>query len=215
MLRRCLLTGAAVLIAGAVAPRITSAAGPDPAAFIDNLDKQLQAVVRSTPPEQRVAQFRRLFREDFDVPGIARFVLGRYWLLATPSQQREFVKLLERYIVQTYNDRLSKYAESGDALRVTGSRSGPQGTIVSSQINLANGGGPKAGGHGPTVLPIKFDWLLATPNASYKICDVTVDGISMAATLRSEFAAEIQRDGGQVQGLLAMMHQKTASGAPS
>ena len=159
-------------------------------------------------------RFRQLLCEDFDVPGIARFVLGHYWLLATPSQQREFVKLLEHYIVNTYSDRLSRYAESGDAVRVTGSRPGPQGTIVSSQINLANGGGPKAGVHGPTVLPIKFDWLLAAPNGSYKISDVIVDGISMAVTLRSEFAEEIQRDGGQVQGLLAAMHQKTTGGAP-
>ena len=54
MLRRCLLTGAVVLIAGAAAPTVSDAAGPDPAAFIDNLDKQLQAVVSSAPARTEV-----------------------------------------------------------------------------------------------------------------------------------------------------------------
>lgn len=214
MLRRCFLTGTAVLVAWAALSGVAGKANPDPVGFIDNLDRRLQAAVSDTAPEQRLARFRQLLREDFDVPGIARFVLGRYWLLATPAQQQEFVSLLEDYIVRTYSDRLSKYADSGDALRITGSRPGTDGmVVVSSQINLANGGGPRAGGHGPTVPPIKFDWLLVMQNGSYKISDVIVDGISMAVTQRSEFASEIQRNGGQVQTLLATMRERAISGA--
>jgi phospholipid transport system substrate-binding protein len=42
---------------------------------------------------------------------------------------------------------------------------------------------------------------------------VIVEGVSMAVTQRSEFASVIQRHGGQVQGLLDLMRQKTASAA--
>jgi ABC-type transporter MlaC component len=165
MLTRYLLASATILIAGAAAPAPSAdPAGADPAAFIDNLDRQLEAVVRNGSPQGRLARFHELFRDDFDVPGIARFVLGRYWQLTTPIQQQEFVSLFEDYIVQSYSERLSRYADNGDALVVTGSRPGPEGTVVSCQIRLANGGGPKAGGHGPTVLPIKVDWLLTAQN---------------------------------------------------
>jgi hypothetical protein len=41
MLRRSLLTTFVTLIAGALAPSIPVAAGPDPAAFINNLAYQL------------------------------------------------------------------------------------------------------------------------------------------------------------------------------
>jgi phospholipid transport system substrate-binding protein len=214
MFRHCLLTGAAVVLSGAVAPSISGAASPDPAAFIDNLDTQLRAVVRNTTPEQRLTEFHRLFREDFDVPGIARFVLGRYWPVTSPIEQQEFLGLFENYIVQVYADRLSRYADTGDPPRVIGSNPGPDGAVVSSQLRLANGGGPKAGGHGPTVLPVSVDWRLSARNGSYKISDVVVDGISMAASQRSEFASEIQRDGGQVQALLATMRQTAAVGSP-
>ena len=42
-------------------------------------------------PEQRLARFRQLFHNDFDVPGIGRFVLGRYWRTASPQEQQEFL----------------------------------------------------------------------------------------------------------------------------
>lgn len=210
MFRRCFLTGAAVLIAGAASPGNSGAAGPDPAAFIDNLDAQLRAACTNVSPEQRLTRFHELFREDFDVPGIARFVLGRYWPLASPSEQQEFLGLFEDYIVHIYSDRLSRYADTGDAPRVTGSRPVSDGTVVSSQLKLANGGGPKAGGHGPTVLPVNVDWRLIAQNGSYKVSDVIVDGISMAASQRSEFASEIERNGGQLHGLLMVMHRQAA-----
>jgi phospholipid transport system substrate-binding protein len=50
-------------------------------------------------------------------------------------------------------------------------------------------------------------------NHGYKINDVIVEGVSMAVTQRSEFASIIQRNGGQVHDLIAMMREKTASAA--
>jgi len=215
MLRRLLLAGAAGFIAAAAVPNIPDAAPADPSTFINDLDAQLQRLVRNTSPEQRFRGFQQLFRTDFDVPGIARFVLGPYWRLASPLQQQEFLTLFENYILQTFSGRLSQYAESGDAPRVTGSRLDPEGAVVSSQINIANGGGPRAGGHAPTALPIKVDWRLTAQNGSYKIRDVIVDGISMAVTQRSEFTSAIERNGRQLQALLATLRQQTpASRSP-
>jgi phospholipid transport system substrate-binding protein len=41
----------------------------------------------------------------------------------------------------------------------------------------------------------------------HKISDVSIDGLSMALTQRSEFAAIIQRNAGRVAGLLATMRE--------
>jgi phospholipid transport system substrate-binding protein len=48
-------------------------------------------------------------------------------------------------------------------------------------------------------------------NGSYKISDVIIEGISMAVTQRSEFAAVVQRNGDQMRSLLALMREKTLS----
>ena len=85
---------------------------------------------------------------------------------------------------------------------MTGSRADQEGAIVASEI-IRPSGAP----------PVKVEWRLTDQHGTYKIRDVAVDGISMAVTQRSEFASVIQRNGGQVQGLIAMLRDKTAGPA--
>jgi phospholipid transport system substrate-binding protein len=201
MLRRSVLTAAFVMLAAGLAPAIPAAAAADPAAMISNLgSRALEVLGKGTSQSERVARFRELLREDFDVPGIARFVLGRYWNTATDEQRAEFVKLFEDYIAQAYATRLAEY--TGEKFKVTGSRPEPDGAIVTSQIIRPAG-----------AAPVKVDWRLTGRNGVYKISDVSVDGISMAVTQRSEFASVIQHHGGQVQGLLAMLRERAAGNA--
>jgi phospholipid transport system substrate-binding protein len=201
MSRRLLLTAAFVMLAVALAPAIPVAAAADPAAQISILgSRALEVLGKGATQAQRVARFRDLLRQDFDVPGIARFVLGRYWNIATEEQRTEFVKLFEDYIAVAYATRLAEY--TGETFKVTGSRPDADGAIVSSQIVRPAG-----------AAPVKVDWRLTGKNGVYKISDVSVDGISMAVTQRSEFASVIQHNGGQVQGLITMLREKTAGGA--
>jgi phospholipid transport system substrate-binding protein len=200
MLRRSVLTAALVLIIAAMSSAVLAAA--DPAAVINNLgNRALEVLGKNATPAQRVARFHELFREVFDVPGIARFVLGRYWKTATPEQQGEFVRLFEDYIAIVYSSQLAAY--SGETLKVTGSRPEPEGAVVASEIIRPTG-----------TPPVKVEWHLTDRNGTYKISDVAVDGISMAVTQRSEFAAVIQRNGGQVQGLITQLREKTGNSAP-
>ena len=197
MIRRWFLIGACVLFVGILISARPAAAAADPAAVITSLGNQaLEVLGNNVDPKLRVARFRQLFSEDFDVPGIARFVLGRYWRVATEPQQQEFVKLFADYIALAYSNRLAEY--SGETLRVTGSRPAPDGSVVSSEIVRPNG-----------APPAKVDWVLTPHDGAYKISDVVVEGVSMAVTQRSEFASVIQRNGGQVQGLITALRQKT------
>jgi phospholipid transport system substrate-binding protein len=201
MMRRSFLTAAFVMLAGALAPAIPAAAAADPTAVISNLgSRALEVLGKNAPQSQRVARFRELLREDFDVPEISRFVLGRYWNVATEEQRAEFLKLFEEYIALAYSTRLAEY--TGETFKVTGSRPDADGAIVSSQILRPAG-----------AAPVKVDWRLIGRNGAYKISDVSVDGISMAVTQRSEFASVIQHNGGQVQGLITMLREKTGGSA--
>ena len=56
-----------------------------------------------------------------------------------------------------------------------------------------------------------MEWRLVGENGAYKVNDIIVEGVSMTATQRSEFASIVQRNGGQVRGLIALMREKTAS----
>ena len=144
------------------------------------------------------ARFAELFHDDFDGPGIARFVVGRYWRTASPEEQQDFIKIFEDYVVFVYTARLGDFG--GEHIDIRGSRSDGNGVIVSTAIS-----GPR------NTSPVNVDWRLVTDNGAYKINDICVEGISMGMTQRSEFASVVQRNGGQLRGLIALMREKTAN----
>jgi len=208
MFRRSLLITAVVVAAGTLAPSLPARAGADPGGFINDLGNQLQSVTRNASPEQKLAAFRELFHRDFDVPGLGRFVLGRFWWVLSPDERQEFLTLFENYVVLSYSGKLSEFAADGGCPRVTGSRADPGGTIVSSEI--IRGSGLWAGGSS-MAQPIRIDWRVTGQNGLYKISDVIIDGLSMAANGRSQLEGVVERNGGRAQAILAVMRQQIAS----
>ncbi|HEV2334807.1 MAG TPA: ABC transporter substrate-binding protein [Stellaceae bacterium] len=197
MMRICATVGALVMsILLLASPRPAEA--QDARAFVGRLGEQaIQVLGPNATPAQRVVRFRELFRDDFDIPGIGQFVLGRYWRVATPQEQQDFLGLFQEYLVRAYSARLSEYA--GEPFRVTGARPNGAETIVTSQIIRTNG------------TPIAVDWYLINQGGSLKITDVYVGGVSMKVTQRDEFASVIQRNGGRVAALIAQLRQKLAA----
>ncbi len=199
MMRRSLLTSLFLLMSTAslAAPPVVNPA--DAVAFMNQLwGRAVEVLNKKADPSLRQERFRQLFHSDFDSPGIARFVLGRYWRDASEEEQRDFVKLFEEYVVFVYTARLSNFG--GQDFKIRGSRSDGDGVMVSTDVFSPGGSSP-----------LKIDWRLVSDNGTYKINDVIVEGVSMLVTQRSEFASIVQRNGGQVRGLLAMMREKTAS----
>jgi phospholipid transport system substrate-binding protein len=103
--------------------------------------------------------------------------------------------------VFAYTARLANFG-GGQTFKMRGSRSDGDGVIVSTDV-ISPG----------NTSPLRMDWRLVSYNGAYKINDVIIEGISMAVTQRSEFASVVQRNGGQVRGLIALMREKTASAA--
>jgi phospholipid transport system substrate-binding protein len=199
MIRRVAATSAVILVLTILAAAPRAQVSADPRAFIGSLGaKAIEVLGPSVPPQQRQARFRELLQNDFDVPGIGQFVLGRYWRAATPQEQQEFLQLFQEYVVQAYSGRLGEYG--GAPFRVTGSRPAGDEVVVTSEI--ARPGAP----------PIQIDWFLVNRGGALKITDVYVGGVSMKVTQRDEFSAVIQRNGGQIGPLLVQLRQKIAGG---
>jgi len=65
----------------------------------------------------REARFDALLKANFDMPGISKFVLGRYWKLATPDQQTEFEQLLEKLLTQSYAKAFAQFPQNKAILK--------------------------------------------------------------------------------------------------
>jgi len=194
MTRRWFALFALFLTAGTLAAPPRAMAQGDPVAFINQLGTQaIQVLGPSVTPTARVQRFRELFGADFDLPGIGQFVLARYWRVATPEQQQQFLGLLKEYLAQAYAGRLAEYG--GEPFRAVSARQEGDQTVVVSEITRQDGG------------KIRVDWHLVGKDG-WKITDATVAGVSMAITQRDEFASVIQQGGGQVSYLLDRLRQK-------
>jgi phospholipid transport system substrate-binding protein len=199
MTRRLLLTTLALLVVTASLTVAPNAVAADANVFMNEMwNRAVEVLSKKAPLTERLMRFRELFHADFDGPGIARFVLGRYWRSASEEEQQEYLKLFEDYVVFVYGTRLSNF--NGETFKVRGSRPEGKGLIVATDI-VSPGG----------EAPVKIDWRLVSDNGAFKISDVIIEGISMMVTQRSEFASVIQRHGGQVAGLLALMREKTTT----
>ena len=53
-----------------------------------------------------------------------------------------------------------------------------------------------------------IDWPVANQGGRYLVTDIILGGVSMKVTLRNEFAAIIQRNGGRPEALLAALRQQ-------
>ncbi|WP_316980191.1 MlaC/ttg2D family ABC transporter substrate-binding protein [Shumkonia mesophila] len=181
-----------------------ASAGREDAArqFIASLaDRAIQALTTADIPRaERIRRFRTLFNDHFAVEDIGKWVLGRYWSRATPAEQTEYLRLFEDYIVASYVDRFATY--TGERLRITRAlaEEGERATVF-SEIVLPGGG----------KTPVRIDWRVESGAGQPKITDLVVEGVSMSTTLRSEFGSIMRRDGGKLDGLFAVLREKTAA----
>ena len=188
---RGFVIGLAIIADVSAAPR-PAAAGETPAGFIRILGQEALAEMRSSASlDQKEDYFHQMLRQDFDMDGISRFVLGPYCRIASAEQLQEFRGVLEELVVRTEGAKLAQQSR-GD-FRVTGTRTDPAGVVVTSQIISPQGA------------PIEMDWQLGISAGLYKIEDFTIGGVSMALSYRSQIAQRIALNGGQVETLLAAM----------
>ncbi len=145
-----------------------------------------KAIVELTDPDidrtERKVRMRGLMRDYFFVPGIAQWVLGRFWRKASSEEQQEFLMLFEDLLVETYVDRFATY--SGETLEITKSdvRNGKD-VIVSSNLDRPD-----------TSKNIQLDWRVRAQGDAYKVIDIMVEGISMGQTQRAQFASAIKNN---------------------
>ena len=129
-----------------------------------------------------------------DVNGMARSVLGRQaWNKATAAEKKEFTQAFTQLVIRTYASPLAEY--SGETVKFLPLQ-GPVDSRfirVSSVISRPNG----------QRIPLSYN--LVSKNGQWKIYDLSVEGVSLLQSFRSQFGQVLQNS--TMQGLIAQMKQ--------
>ena len=171
----------------------------DPGSYvISTTEKAIKTLTdESIDPQEKEARFGKLFDENFDIPSISRFVLGKYWKSATTTQKKEFILTFRNYIVKTYSSRFSEYTGEKLTLINSENESNPKLFIVHTALNRED------------APPIKVDWRVGLKKDRYVILDIIIEGISLAITQRSEFVSVIDQNDGNVDNLIKLLKEKS------
>jgi len=146
---------------------------------------------------ERETRFRNLLESQFDMPGISKFVLARYWRAASDAERANFQRLFEDLLVQAYAKKFTEYA--GEHFQVSGSQANNDDSItVNSLVSRPNGD------------VVRLDWRVADAGG-LKVSDLIVEGVSLRTTYRSDVASVIQNNGGKVADLIDALREKTGS----
>jgi phospholipid transport system substrate-binding protein len=190
------LAGVAICLGLAAFAPPASAIGADGTETVRSLYNTLLATMQNGPalgPRGRYTRIEPVVRRVFDIPLMTRLAVGPAWASLNAVQRQQVSRAFERYIAAVYAERFDSY--SGERLQVTGERSSPGGTIITSRIVKSDGA------------PVNINYLMRDNGGVWQIADVYLDGtISELATRRSEFAS-ILRTGG-IDGLIEALNNK-------
>lgn len=155
--------------------------------------------------EEREARFRSLLNEAVDLEAIAKFVLGRHWRRASAEERADFFAAFEDVTLQRFLPLFTQSedeyrGESFDVKEVRQSSSAEDQVFVHTQVQRPDG---------PPALLV---WRLRERDGAFKVLDVSIEGISMALTLREEYGSVIRQKGG-VGPLVELIRQKLDAGA--
>ncbi|MEQ1890693.1 MAG: ABC transporter substrate-binding protein [Alphaproteobacteria bacterium] len=179
---------------------VQATAVADPSAFVTTLTQSAFATLRDkhlSEPE-RFARFRTLLSQGVDLPRVGRFVLGAHWRRADAAQQAEYQSLFSNYIIAAYAGRLKDYTDAKIAVKdATPMDKGEH--LVATLIT-----------HPKNPEPVHVDWRLREIDGELRVLDMSIQGISMALTQRSEFSSIIQQNGGDINVLLARLRTAAA-----
>ena len=123
-----------------------------------------------------------------------RLAVGRSWRQATPEQRKKLVEEFRSMLVRTYSNALEGY--QGQEMKVLPSRAKPGETDVTVRNQFTRAGGK----------PVPIDYQMRKTDGGWKIYDITVEGISLVLTYRSEFDQVVRQEG--IDGLIKRLSQK-------
>ena len=154
----CFCVAILPLLAGAGRP---ASAASDAGAFLTSMTSRAiaQLTDESLPLPERKARFRVLFRENFDVPAVGRFVLGRYWRKAKPEAREAFLSVFEEVMIQRFAPKFAGYADTTFEINQVRTLDQPGQYVIRTQISPDQGE------------PIEIDWRVRERDGHFKILD--------------------------------------------
>lgn len=137
---------------------------------------------------------RKVLTPHIDIERTSRWVLGKHWRKANPEQRERFVQEFRTLLVRIYASAVAELSGVEMEYLPLEDDAGANDVVVRTQLPQDKG------------QPLGIFYRMHRTGDTWKVYDVTVDGVSLVTTYRSSFAAEVRRGG--IQGLIDRLTEK-------
>ncbi len=159
-------------------------AGPPTDQLRDGVERVVKilrdpALSGDTKFNERSAAVNKVADEIFDFGETAKRSLGQHWAQRTPAEREEFVRLFTELLQRTYISKVDQYNSEmtfQDDV-VDGSQA-----VVRTTLLLGKGG------------RMSLDYRMHRPRDRWQVYDLSIDGISLVASYRSQFNKVVRTD---------------------
>ena len=160
--------------------------------LIDKVIFEINAVINSGDSEPAMFKdFERIFAAYADVPIIARTALGADGKRASSAQMNAFIKAFQGYISRKYGRRFREFI--GGRIEVTDAQPLKSWFEVVSVAYLQG------------EAPFDLRWWVSDKSGKNLFFNIIIEGVNMRASESVEIRALLDRNGGDLDALIAEM----------
>ena len=187
--RRALLASGAAFVIGAATPALAFSA--DAARqLIERLVADINAVIASGKSEAAmIREFEKLFIRYADVNIMAQYALGVDGRRATSAQKSAFASAFSGYISRKYGKRFREFI--GGRIEIGSVRAIKAGYEIRATAHLKGEG------------PIDVTFLVSDKSGKGQFFNMFIEGVNLLLTERAEIGALLDRNGGNIDKLVA------------
>lgn len=171
-------------------------AAPEPApVFVKRIsDGLIDRLVKERPNYQKnPAVLNTIVRENIepyvDFDGFARGVMGQYYRQATESQRSMFTQTFRQSLVRTYAKGLAAYNNQSYSMRPYTPSRDPSKAVVSMDFKTSD-----------STIPVTYQ--LIQSGDTWKVRNVSLNGIDIGLTFRNQFASTVQSNKGNLDNAI-------------
>ncbi len=163
--------------------------------LILKVTNEVQSVINSGKSENAmIQQFEGIFERYANVRAIAGTVLGPPWRSASDADKSAYVAAFKGYLSRKYGKQFREF--KGAKIQVTTSKDfGRKGIFVQSMISTSK------------WAPFPVEWHVVERNGKLEFFDLSIEGVKLISTERTEVRALLNANGGSV-GKLAQALKK-------
>jgi phospholipid transport system substrate-binding protein len=133
----------------------------------------------------------------FDFVRMTQLSIGKSWRVATAEQKQALVSEYRNMLIRTYTKAFTIYRDQ--TVEIKPLKMAPDATEVTVKTAINK----------PGAAPIPVNYEMVKAPDSWKVFDLTIEGVSLVTSYRGSFATEIQEKG--IDGLIKTLSDRNTS----